>query len=372
MKVGLITYGLDRPLLGIGRYTIEFAKALSKLADGPEITLLQAGPCGRLGEPVFNRVSLPGCRLLPGLMTLGNLHLPWLARRLNLDVIHDPNGVAPFLFGTGHAKTVLTLHDVFPWSFPGTSPLLENIIYKQWLPKVIGRVDAVITPSQHSRTDILNYLPVSPERLYVIHYGMTASFHPLPKKEVKQHLAERFGWSAPYILYVGAIEPRKNIGRLIEAFADLAEEYPLMKLVMAGPRMGEQKTIDSVLARRKVFDRVVFTGPTAELTGLYNGCALFVFPSLYEGFGMPPLEAMACGAPVVCSDTSSLPEVVGDAARLVSPLDTRALAAAMREVLSNSRLRRGMRKKGLDRSHTFSWERNAAETMDVYRKVVYH
>ncbi|MGB7537909.1 MAG: glycosyltransferase family 1 protein [Anaerolineales bacterium] len=372
MKVGLITYGLDRPLTGIGRYTIELAKALSKLTDGPEITLLQAGSSGRLEEAVFNRVSLPGCRLLPGLMTLGNFYLPWLARRLNLDVIHDPNGVAPFLFGAGPAKTVLTLHDVFPWSFPGTSPLLEIIIYKHWLPMVIGRMNAVITPSQHSRTDILNYLTVSSKRLSVIHYGMTAGFHPLPKKEVKQHLAERFGWSAPYILYVGAIEPRKNIGRLIEAFADLAKEYPRMKLVLAGPRRGEQKSVDSVLTRRKVFDRVVFTGPIVELTELYNGCELFVFPSLYEGFGMPPLEAMACGAPVVCSDTSSLPEVVGDAACLVSPLDTRALAAAMREVLSNSRLRRGLRKKGLERSHAFSWERNAAETMDVYRKVVYH
>jgi glycosyltransferase involved in cell wall biosynthesis len=372
MKVGLITYGLDRSLLGIGRYTIEFAKALSKLRDGPDITLLQAGPSGRLGEAVMNRVSLPGCRLLPGLLTLGNFHIPWLARRLNLDVIHDPNGVAPFIFGAGPAKTVLTLHDVFPWSFPGTSPLLENIIYRHWLPMVIGRIDAVITPSQHSRTDILSYLPVSSERLSVIHYGMTAGFHLLPKKEIKQHLAERFGWSAPYILYVGAIEPRKNIGRLIEAFADLAEEYPRMKLVLAGPRMGEQKSVDSVLARRKIFNRVVFTGSTAELTALYNGCELFVFPSLYEGFGMPPLEAMACGAPVVCSATSSLPEVVGDAARLVSPLDTRALAAAMREVLSNPSLRKEMRKKGLERSRAFSWERNAAETMDVYRKVVYH
>ncbi len=372
MKVGLIAYGLDRPLTGIGRYTIELAKALSALPDGPEITLLQAGSPGRLGEAVFNWVSLPGCRLLPGLMTLGNLYFPWLARRLKLDLIHDPSGVAPFLFGAGPAKTVLTLHDVFPWSFPGTSSLLENIIYKYWLPMVIGRMDAVITPSRHSRTDILNYLPVSSERLRVIHYGMTAGFHTLPKKEARQQLSERFGWSAPYILYIGAIEPRKNIGRLIEAFADLADEYPRMELVLAGPRIGEQKSVDSVLARRKIFNRVMFTGPITELTALYNGCELFVFPSLYEGFGMPPLEAMACGAPVVCSNASSLPEVVGDAARLVSPLDTRALTAAMCEVLSNSRLRREMRKKGLERSRAFSWERNAAETMDVYRKVVYH
>jgi glycosyltransferase involved in cell wall biosynthesis len=374
MKLGLLTYGLDRPLTGIGRYTVELANALSIMKDGPEITLLQAGRSPALENGAFRTVPLPGCRLLPGLMTLGNILIAWHARQLDLDVIHDPTGVAPFLFGTGRTKIVLTLHDVFPWSFPGTNTLAENFIYQAWLPAMIGRVNAILTPSARSREDIHRYFPIPFNRIHTIPEGIARCFHPLPARDVKQHLQERFRLSSPFILFAGMIAPRKNIHRLVEAFLPLLNEFPQYCLVLAGTRAGNRYA-DQIFQRAgKRSDHILVTGPISDsdLAALYNGCSIFVFPSLYEGFGLPPLEAMACGAPVVCSNASSLPEVVGDAARLIDPLDVNGLTDAMREVLSDTRLRLEMREKGLLRARKFSWERNALETMEVYRKVVYH
>jgi glycosyltransferase involved in cell wall biosynthesis len=286
-----------------------------------------------------------------------------------LDVIHDPTGVVPFLFGAGGSKIVVTLHDVLPWSFPGTSTRIEKIIYRQWLPRTIPKAHAVITASERSRTDILRFLPVSPDRLHVIHHGISPGFHPLPVSSVRNFLIEAFDLSSPFILYAGTMAPRKNIPRLAEAFSRLAEEFPHLRLVLAGPRT-EKTTSANLLPA----DRILRLGPVSdlELSFLYNGCELFVFPSLYEGFGLPPLEAMACGTPVVCSNASSLPEVVGDAALMVDPVDIEGLADAMRKVLTDSALRAEMQKKGLIHARTFSWERNAMETMELYRKVVYH
>jgi glycosyltransferase involved in cell wall biosynthesis len=374
MKIGLLAYGLDRPLTGIGRYTVELAKALRRREHGPEVILLLAGGAGPLEGQGFRSASLPGCRLLPGLLTLGSIWIPSIAGRLNLDIVHDPVGVAPFLFGTGRARMVVTLHDVFSWSHPGTSTLLEDFVCRLWLPRMIGKARAVITDSRQSEKDILRFLPVDPDRLTSLPTGLAAYFRPIPAEQVAKRLRVRFGLSEPFLLFVGSAGPRKNLKRLIQAFALLADSFPRHRLVMAGPQTaGQTKRIRSWI-RTGLGDRILTTGPVSDsdLAFLYSGCVLFVFPSLYEGFGLPPLEAMACGAPVICSNVSSLPEVVGDAARQVDPLDVPAMADAMREVLANSHLRGEMRRRGMERSKSFTWDRNAEGTMAVYRKVVYH
>ncbi len=372
MKIGLIAYGLDRPLTGIGRYSVELAKALSNLEDGPQVTLMEAGHADALEGHPFLKTTLPGCRLLPGLMTLGNFLIPRRARSLNLDIVHDPNGLAPFLFGAGRSGTVLTLHDVLPLSVPGSGRALEKIIYRIWLPHAVRKAQAVIAPSSQSQADILRYLPVEPERVSVIPNGVSSFFHPLPEPDVRRHLIRRFGLEDPFILTVGSAAPRKNIGRVVEAFAILAKDFPRLRLVLAGSRPMDRSAARTIPAFAA--DRILKVGPVSDsdLVALYAGCGLFVFPSLYEGFGLPPLEAMACAAPVVCSDRSSLPEVVGDVARLVDPTDIGGMADAMHEILSDKKLRRKMRERGPAWAQKFSWERNARSTMEVYRKVVYH
>ncbi|MBN1886773.1 MAG: glycosyltransferase family 4 protein [Thermoflexales bacterium] len=379
MRVGLIAYGLDTPARagsGIGRYTLELARALAALQDRPEIVLLAAGGVAPLAAEIESRrvqqVSLPGCRLLPGLATLGNGFIPLLARRWNLDVIHDPTGVTPFLFGAGRAQTVVTVHDVFAWSCPGYSSLLDTMIYRYWLPYVLPRRgDGVITISDQSRGDIQRYLHVALDRLRVIPYGVSPHFRPLPHETVHQWLRRRWGLGR-YVLFVGTLTLRKNIERALRAFARLNTQFPQLCFVLAGPRSWKQTPIEPVAQELGIADRLVLTGPLtdADLPTLYNGAELLIFPSLYEGFGLPPLEAMACGTPVVCSNAASLPEVVGDAAVTVDPYDVEGLAEAMRRVLNDVSLREDLRARGLERARQFTWEKAARETVEVYRKVL--
>jgi glycosyltransferase involved in cell wall biosynthesis len=373
MKVGMLTYGLDRPLTGIGRYTIELAKALRALPDGPEVILLQAGSSRGFPEAGFRKFPLPGCGLLPGLLTLGNALIPWYVRRLDLNILHDPSGVAPFLLGAGRAKIVLTLHDVIPWKFPKTAMWMEKILYRYWLPLTIRRTHTVITPSAQSRQDIIRYAPAVSDRIHVLPEGIAGCFRPLPKREVEEHLFRRFHLSPPFILNVSTKAPRKNVGGLVEAFLQLAGEFPRITLVLAGSMIEKDFPGHSLRRNKnKKADRVRLLGLVSDddLAMLYNGSDVFVFPSLYEGFGLPPLEAMACGTPVICSGKASLPEVVGDAARLIDPENPSDIVGAVREVLADPRLRAEMGERGLRHARLFSWEQNAQRTLDIYRELV--
>lgn len=373
MRVGYLAYGLDRPLTGIGRYTVELARALTTLATPPELTLLTAGaPLALDGGRGWHCAPLTGCRLLPLLMTWGNVLIPRIAGRLKLQIVHDPAGVAPFLFGAGGARMVVTLQDVFPWSYPGVSTSMENLIYRCWLPRVLPQVDAVITVSARSRDDILRYLRIDPARLYVIPDGIAGVFRRLPEQQVREYLAARFGLIKPYILFVGSQTPRKNLGRCLEAFARLRRRFADVLFVVAGPAPRKHSPVERLASRLEIAAGVRVVGPVAddELVMLYNGAALFVFPSLYEGFGLPPLEAMACGAPVVCSNAASLPETAGEAALTVPPDDVAALTRAMEMVLTDRSLAADLRRRGPEHAARFSWERTAVETLTVYRRLL--
>jgi glycosyltransferase involved in cell wall biosynthesis len=371
MRIGLLVYGLDRAFTGIGRYTLELARALRALPEGPEVVLLTAGGPGPLaGENGLRRVSLPGCRLLPTLITLGNGWIPLLARRLRLDLVHDPTGVTPLLFGASGARTVVTVHDVFPRSCPGTSTLLDSLIYSYWLPRVLPRVDVVITDSQVSKMDISRYLEVASSRISVIHLGVNASYQPV-SHDPGGSIRSRYGLPDHYLLFLGSAGRRKNLAGLLNSYALLKKMGDVPPLVVVGAKSHQKGAIIQTIEELNVAEHVIITGyvPGEDLPALYSGADLFVFPSLYEGFGLPPLEAMACGTPVVCSNAGSLPEVVGQAAIMVDPHDMVGLAEAMQRVLANPDLRHELREKGLARAQGFTWERCARETLAVYQKV---
>jgi glycosyltransferase involved in cell wall biosynthesis len=370
MRVGLLIYALDRPLTGIGRYTLELARALGAPQGDLQVTLLAAGNPGLLAGHGFRRIPLYGCRLLPGLVTLGNALIPLLARRFGLDIVHDPTGVTPFLFGAGEARTVVTVHDVFAWSCPGTSTLLDTLIYRHWLPRLLPRVDAVITDSEASRSDIVRFLGVPPTRIRVIYPGVSQAHRTGQEAEVDA-VRSRYGLPERYILFVGSVEERKNLRGLLYAYAHLRTMEEVYPLVVVGPRRRKGSEIQRVLWELGLEQHVIFAGyvQEADLNAVYKGADLFVFPSLYEGFGLPPLEAMSCGTPVVTSNVSSLPEVVGDAAIMVDPYDVEALAQAMRRALTDADLRAGMREKGRERATQFTWERAARQTAAVYREL---
>jgi len=232
-------------------------------------------------------------------------------------------------------------------------------------------VDAVITDSQVSRADIVHYLKVSPDKVTVIYPGVSSTCHPMPAAEAAE-VGRRHGLPASYLLYLGSVEKRKNVHGLLRAYALLRQRGESRPLVVAGIQRSNASGLPRLVQELDLQGHVLFAGyvPDADLPAVYSGADLFVFPSLYEGFGLPPLEAMACGTPVVCSDAGSLPEVVGDAAVMVDPKDTEALAEAMYRVLADRELREELRQKGLARARQFTWEKAARETVAVYRKVL--
>ncbi len=228
--------------------------------------------------------------------------------------------------------------------------------------------DCIIAISQNTKKDLVEYFNVGEDRIAVIPLAAREEFHPRPMEKVKAFVAKRWGLDKPYLLSVGTVEPRKNLRHLIRVYCCLPEElrnqYPL---VIAGGGGWLSSDIYQWILKMGAESSIHFLGYVlSDLVWLYCGAACFVYPSLYEGFGMPPLEAMASGIPVITSNTSSLPEVVGDAALLVDPKSEEELRSAITKVVSDSELRQTLSEKGLDQAKKFSWDQIAQDTLKVY------
>ncbi len=281
------------------------------------------------------------------------------------DIIHLPNqNFARYALFIKNLY-IVTVHDLVRLCFGFTrEPISERILLKLdiW---GIKRASHIIAISQTTRNDLISYLKIPDDRISVIYNGVDHSIF----KPYKVKLLDK-----PYILYIGSERPRKNLGRLFEAFARLKEEFPELKLVKVGiPGRSQEYRRDTMrkLDSLRITRGVIFIDhiPELDLAYYYSSAALLAYPSFYEGFGFPPLEAMACGCPVVTSNTSSLPEVVGEAGIMVNPLDTDSLFEAMQQVLTDSELRDNMVRKGLEQAKKFSWEKAARETQEVYERV---
>lgn len=368
MRIGLLVYALDRPLSGISRYAVELIRALVQLPDAPEIVLLAAGGAGPLADTDAPVVHLRGCSRLPALLTAGQAMIADAARRNRLDVVHDTTGVTPFLFGAGGAHTVTTVHDVIPLSFSGVSTRLDRLVYRRWLPYALPRVSRVVTVSACSRGDIARFLNVRPGKITAIPLAANSAFSPASPAEVVR-VREAYTLPETYVLYLGSVEARKNVQRVFEAIAQLTAQGTDVRLIVTGEMKWQYAGLFDALDRSRIRDRVQFTGyvPEADLPALYTGARAFVFPSLYEGFGLPVLEAMACGTPVITSNAASLPEVAGDSALMVNPLDTQAIAQAIHRIVTNDDLHQALSLAGIERARLFTWEQTARRTLDVYR-----
>ncbi len=370
MKIGFIIYGLDRPLTGIGRYTFEVAKAFEAL--GADVTLLVAGQLGILAETTLSSHRFRLARLAPSLLTIGSFQIPLLVKKYKLDVVHDPTGITPYFFGLGSAKSIVSIHDVIPWSLPEYSSRFDTLIYRYWLPYVLPKVDKIITASQHSKSEIIKYMKVGADKIEVVQYGVNDKFHPLPTEEVKNYLRAHFQIDYPYLLYVGNLTQRKNLATYLRAFALIADEFPEYQLVIVGPSTFRASNLEPLIHELSLEKRIILTGHVAEeaLPYLYNGADVFGFPSLYEGFGLPPLEAMACGTPVVVSNVSSLPEVVGEAALAIAPTDAEGFAEALQRLLKDEHLRQTLIEKGLAHAKQFTWKIATEKILAIYQKVL--
>jgi len=240
------------------------------------------------------------------------------------------------------------------------------------VPRSIARADRVLADSEATRADLIELMRVAPERVEGLYSGVAPRFHPQAEPGERERVRDRYGLAGrPYILSVGTIQPRKNIVRLIRAFARMKSVTRRPEqLLIAGGRGWLYQDVATEAARHGDDVRILGFASDADLPALYRGAALFVFPSFYEGFGLPVLEAMACGVPVVCSNASSLPEVAGEAALLIDPHDEAGLAYAMQRALEDEPLRRKMAAGGLEQAAQFTWERAARQLLATFTAVI--
>ena len=297
--------------------------------------------------------------------------IPRAAARARADLLHEPHYVLPPLT---RCRTVVTIHDCIHLRFPEYLPSRAAFVYAHTMIRLAARkADRVLTVSDASKRDILHYTGVAPEKVVVVHNGLDARFAAVPDADAVDRVRQRFQLDHPFVLYVGNIKPHKNLERLIAAFASMRHDGPDgLKLVVIGDETSKHPGLRQAVHRHRLDKHVRFFGfqPAATLVTFYRLARVFVFPSLYEGFGLPPLEAMANETPVVTSNVSSLPEMAGDAALLVDPYDVASIAEGIRRAVTDETLRQQLIARGRIRAREFSWARAAADTLAVYRQVL--
>jgi glycosyltransferase involved in cell wall biosynthesis len=350
---------------GIARYTLELARALADVGPEHRFTLLRS---------VRRRDGLPGARNLRSSALLTPPHhrweqfaLPLEVARLWPDLLHSPDFIPPF---RRPFRAVVTVHDLGFLRFPETLTPESRRYYGQ-VGRAVHSAERTIAVSHHTARDLVEVVEAPADRVRVIHNGVGAGMRPVEDPAVLRATRARYGLDRPYILFLGTFEPRKNVDTLVRAFQVVRERHDVL-LVLAGRRgwLFEPifELIDRLALRGDV--RIVEDVPEDQLPALYSAASAFAYPSLYEGFGLPPLEAMACGTATVVADSAALPETVGDAALLHPPTDDEALTAALLRLLEDESLRAALRARGRERAAGFTWEESARQTLAVYREAL--
>lgn len=290
-------------------------------------------------------------------------------RRDRVDLLHVQYFVPPM----APCPTVLTIHDISFAVRPELFTFRDRVLLQTLVPRSIRRAHRVIVDVEHTKSDLVNAYNCDPDRVSVIPLAADPQYRVLDAKQCQDYVTNAHGCDTPFILYVGTLQPRKNVTTLVAAYGQFRDKSGLPhKLILVGKPKYRFQSVFEQIAASKYKDDIIFTGfvPEEHLPTYYNAASVFAFPSLYEGFGLPVLEAMACGTPVITTNTSSLPEVSGDAAILVDPLAPEQFCDALIEVLGDSEVARAMSQRGLQQAALFSWDRTARETLAVYREVL--
>jgi glycosyltransferase involved in cell wall biosynthesis len=340
---------------GVTRYANDLLAALDR---APGVRMERIGMPKAMGGGLVGRFARGAARDLAMYPVL----LDRQATRRGVDLIHCPGPMVPQRLTR---PLVLTIHDMLPWRYPDLFSRRNIIRQRLLVARVARRAHRIVVGSDYTRREVVELLGIPESRVAVTPWGVDRRFRPI--RQDPAELAHRFGIPPePFVLAVGTAEPRKNLSALLRAFALVRRRAPECSLVLVGTQDGEGSELErelSSLGRGVILPGIVSDD---DLVALYSSTACFVFPSLYEGFGFPPLEAMACGAPVVAAARTSVPEVVGDAAILVDPNDADALADGIEQVVLSDEIASDLRRRGLARSREFTWQRCAEATVAAY------
>jgi len=375
MRIGIDARLTQYRVGGIGQYTINLLRALEELESAEDFVVFQGRKsrdplatrdnfqCQRLWTPSHHRLE-------PQL-----LGLELLAH--SMDVLHSPDFIPPVdwlkpLTRAGRFKSIITIHDLAFLIYPHFLTR-DSARYYGRIDQAVRRTDHIIAVSESTRRDIVNMLGAPEDKITVIHEAADSIYKPLDRAEALRFVQKRFGLPDRFVLFVSTIEPRKNVQGLLRSFRQFLNDYKQddVTLALAGARGWLFEEVYELVEKLDLRESCVFLDKVSrdELLYLYSAARCLAHPAIYEGFGLTPLEAMACGTPVVVSNVSSLPEVVGDAALLVDPLDEEELTVALWRLVSDDNLWAELREKGLRRAEAFSWQKAAQATLDVYRQV---
>lgn len=378
MRIGIDCYWLSLRR-GIGNYTYNLLHALSQVATNHSFVLYVNDPKVLSAVPIDPRFTVKVVGKKLPYPVWEQLSLPLEAMRDRLDILHCLANTAP-LFLPRHLKLILTIHDVMyllPTSVLPQSPSfyqrVGRLYYRLLAPQAAKRAICIMTVSKYSMRDIVDKLHVPNEKIQVIYESGNVQCRRLADSSPVTEVKQRYSIEGQFIFVLGALDPRKNTVGVLRSFAHLKKLTTLpIRLVVAGLTPVAKNKFHTVISKMNLDDWVVLLGfiPEHELVALYNGAAVFVYPSLYEGFGMPVLEAMACGTPVITSSAGSIPEVAGVAALFVDPKNPEEIAHAILQIITDAELRNRMIEQGLEQAKRFSWANTAQQVLEIYRMSV--
>jgi glycosyltransferase involved in cell wall biosynthesis len=372
MRIGFDISPLAPPRTGVGAYCYFLLKALLQIPGDQRFSCLSMGLNPVSVGSEFSKVSYSRHLRVPTRAAYAiwdRIAFPRVDRLLGgVDVYHATNFYLP---PTATARRVVTIHDlgflVHPeWSSP-------KIVgpYSRGIRRFVGEADAVLVYSESTKLDVLRLLGADPAKIHVAPLGVDPMFRAIPRDEARAAVNQKYGIESPFILFVSTIEPRKNVLGAIRAFERIAAEFD-HRLVLVGATGWNSEEVFTAIRNSRYAARIVTTGYLNENTDLplmYSAADAFLFPSHYEGFGLPVLEAFACACPVVTSNAASLPEVAGEAALMSAPSDIDGIAENLRKVLGDETVRTSLISKGLNRSQMFTWQQCAQTTLAAYRSV---
>ena len=381
MKIGVNSYFFRFPAIGTGQYLLHLLQALAQIDQENEYILLDSQP---MSSKLKTSLEFP--HLVSALPRFARHNasiekliweqysVPFAAHKARVDLLYIPYFAPPFFPGV---PSVITIHDVIPLRIPQYRADPKMRAYLQLITRASHKATLIITVSQHAKQDIMDALKLPAERIRVIYEAAGEEYHPITDQALLSRVRENYGLTGRYVLYLGGLDQRKNVPQLVRAFAQLYKQLrdPDLQLLIAGnpdkqtgplfpdPRSGA--------AELGITDQIICRFIEEEdKPAIYSGASVFVFPSLYEGFGLPPLEAMSCGTPVICSNRTSLPEVVGDAAITLDPDTMHEMVEAMYSVLTNNTLRGDLQTRSLKRAAQFNWRKTATETLATFEEAI--